>query len=76
MVDVSSWSWGFVSWECEGREGVGEGWLTLAAMAMHLLASMPSLVLVVIMQNFARSTNSTRSSTFSLREGSCRFFAT
>jgi len=55
---------------------VGEGWLTLAAMAMHLLASMPSLVLVVIMQNFARSTNSTRSSTFSLREGSCRFFAT
>lgn len=51
------------------------GGLTLAARAMHLLASRPSWVLVVIMQNLLLSTKDWRSSTFSLREGSWMFFA-
>jgi hypothetical protein len=49
--------------------------LTLAATAMHRLARIPSWVLVVIMQNLLLSTKLWRSSTFSLREGSWRFFA-
>jgi len=44
--------------------------LTLPARAMHLLASSPSLVLVVIMQNLHLFTKATRSSTFSFNDGS------
>ena len=49
--------------------------LTLAAKAMHLLASNPSSVFVVIMQNLHLSTNAARSSTFSFNVGSSSFFA-
>ena len=42
---------------------------------MHLLASRPSAVLVVIMQNLHLSTNAERSLTFSCNEGSSRFFS-
>ena len=41
---------------------------------MHLLASFPSLVLVVIMQNLHLSMKAVRPSTFSCNEGSSRFF--
>jgi len=43
---------------------------------MHLEASSPlSGMRVVIMQNLHLSTKALRSSTFSLREGSCLFFS-
>lgn len=49
--------------------------LTFAASAMHLLASFPSLVFVVIMQNLFFSMKYTKSSIFSCRLGSSWFFA-
>lgn len=63
---VPPFPWGFQT--CDGYH-------TLAAKAIHLLASRPSLVLVVIMQNLHLLTKLTRSSTFSLRDGSWMFFA-
>ena len=49
--------------------------LTFAARAMHLLASISSLVLVVIMQNLHLSMKFARSWTFSCSDGSCKFFS-
>lgn len=42
---------------------------------MHLLASFPSSVCVVIMQNLHLSTKWAKSSTFSFSDGSWMFFA-
>ena len=47
--------------------------LTFAASPIHLLASSPSLVIVVIMQNLQRSMKAVRSCTFSGNVGSSRF---